>query len=65
MPVSEGFEKKKIEGSPIETLLTTNTVPLNKKAAACSKMKVVSVAEILGEAIKRVYFSKSVSSLFV
>jgi ribose-phosphate pyrophosphokinase len=64
-PVLSGDATKKIEDSPIETLLTTNTVPLNKKAAACSKMKVVSVAEILGEAIKRVYFSKSVSSLFV
>ena len=64
-PVLSGNAPKKIEDSPIETLLTTNTVPLNKKAAACSKIKVVSVAEILGEAIKRVYFSKSVSSLFI
>jgi ribose-phosphate pyrophosphokinase len=64
-PVLSGDAPKKIEDSPIETLLTTNTVPLNKKAAACSKIKVVSVAEILGEAIKRVYFSKSVSSLFI
>ena len=64
-PVLSGDAPKKIEASPIETLLTTNTVPLNKKAAACSKIKVVSVAEILAEAIKRVYFSKSVSSLFI
>ena len=64
-PVLSGDAPKKIEDSPIETLLTTNTVPLNKKAAACSKIEVVSVAEILGEAIKRVYFSKSVSSLFI
>ncbi len=64
-PVLSGGATQKIAESPIETLLTTNTVPLNKEASECPKIKVVSVAEILGEAIKRVYFSKSVSSLFV
>jgi ribose-phosphate pyrophosphokinase len=56
---------KRIEKSSIESLVVTNTIPLNQKASECSKIKVVSVAEILGEAIKRVYFSKSISSLFV
>ena len=56
---------KKVEESPIESLVVTNTIPLGQKSSKCSKVEVVSVAEILGEAIKRVYFSKSVSSLFV
>ncbi len=64
-PVLSGNSIKRIEKSPIESLVVTNTIPLNKKASECSKIKVVSVAEILGEAIKRVYFSKSISSLFV
>ena len=64
-PVLSGDATKRIEESPIESLVVTNTIPLNKKDSQCSKIKVVSVAEILGEAIRRVYFSKSVSSLFV
>jgi len=64
-PVLSGNAIKRIEKSPIESLVVTNTIPLNQKASECSKIKVVSVAEILGEAIKRVYFSKSISSLFV
>ncbi len=64
-PVLSGNATKRIEESPIESLVVTNTIPLNKKGSQCSKIEVVSVAEILGEAIRRVYFSKSVSSLFV
>ncbi|UCE34136.1 MAG: ribose-phosphate pyrophosphokinase [Deltaproteobacteria bacterium] len=64
-PVLSGNATKKIEASSIKSLLTTNTVPLSREASKCPKIDVVSVAEILGEAIKRVYFSKSVSSLFV
>ncbi len=64
-PVLSGNAVKKVEESPIESLVVTNTIPLGQKSSKCSKVEVVSVAEILGEAIKRVYFSKSVSSLFV
>jgi ribose-phosphate pyrophosphokinase len=64
-PVLSGNATKKIEESSIKSLLTTNTVPLSREASKCPKIDVVSVAEIFGEAIKRVYFSKSVSSLFV
>lgn len=64
-PVLSGNAVKKVEGSPIESLVVTDTIQPNQKTLECSKIKVVSVAEILGEAIKRVYFSRSVSSLFV
>jgi ribose-phosphate pyrophosphokinase len=64
-PVLSGDAAKRIEESPIETLVVTNTIPLSQGSSQCSKIEVISVAEILGEAIKRVYFSKSVSSLFV
>jgi len=64
-PVLSGDAAKRIEESPIETLVVTNTIPLSQESSQCSKIEVISVAEILGEAIKRVYFSKSVSSLFV
>jgi len=64
-PVLSGDAIKRIEESTIEALVVTNTIPLSRKATRCPKISVVSVAEILGEAIKRVYFSKSISSLFV
>jgi len=64
-PVLSGNAMKRIEESPIESLVVTNTIQLDQETLECSKIKVVSVAEILGEAIKRVYFSRSVSSLFV
>ncbi len=64
-PVLSGNAVKKVEESPIESLVVTNTIPVGQKSSKCSKVEVISVAEILGEAIKRVYFSKSVSSLFV
>lgn len=64
-PVLSGDAMKRIKESPIESLVVTNTIPLGQKSSECSKIEVISVAEILGEAIKRVYLSKSVSSLFV
>jgi len=64
-PVLSGDAVERIADSPIESLVVTNTIPLSRKASESSKIKVISVAEILGEAIKRVYFSRSVSSLFV
>jgi ribose-phosphate pyrophosphokinase len=64
-PVLSGDAAQRIADSPIESLVVTNTIPLSRKASESAKIKVISVAEILGEAIKRVYFSRSVSSLFV
>jgi ribose-phosphate pyrophosphokinase len=64
-PVLSGNATEKIEQSSIKSLLTTNTVPLGRECSGSPKIDVVSVAEIFGEAIKRVHFSKSVSSLFV
>lgn len=64
-PVLSGSSIKKIEASAIDNLVVTNTIPLNDKARNCSKIMVLSVAELLGETIKRIYNSNSVSTLFV
>jgi len=53
-----------LEKSEIEQLVVTNTIPLGEKTA-CRKIRVLSVANLLGEAIKRIHFNDSVSSLFV
>ena len=63
-PVLSGPAIDRLEKSGIEQLVVTNTIPLGEKAA-CKKIQVLSVAGLLGEAIKRIHFNDSVSSLFV
>lgn len=55
----------RIQSSPLEALLVTNTTPLEEKMARCDKLKPLSVAPLLGEAIRRIHVKSSVSSLFV
>jgi ribose-phosphate pyrophosphokinase len=64
-PVLSGAAIEKIEKSPLECLIVTDTIPLNAAAQACSKIMVLSVAELFGEAIRRINEGSSVSSLFV
>jgi len=63
-PVLSGPSIERLEKSEVEQLVVTNTIPLGEKAA-CRKIRVLSVANLLGEAIKRIHFNDSVSSLFV
>ncbi len=62
--VLSGPAIERLEKSQIEELVVTNTVPLGEKSL-CRKIRVLSVAPLLGEAIKRIHFQDSVSSLFV
>jgi ribose-phosphate pyrophosphokinase len=62
--VLSGPAIERLEKSAIEELVITNTIPLGAKSA-CRKLRVLSVAGLLGEAIKRIHFQDSVSSLFV
>lgn len=55
----------RLNESPIEQVLTTNTTPLEEKLARCDKLRPLSVAALLGEAIRRIHQNSSVSSLFV
>ena len=64
-PVLSGPAIDRIEASPIDHLVVTNTIPLGERARACGKITVLSVAELLGETVKRIYQSDSVSTLFV
>jgi ribose-phosphate pyrophosphokinase len=62
--VLSGQAIAKIEKSPLEKVIVTNTIPLNTAAQACAKIVVLSVAELFGEAIRRINEGSSVSSLF-
>ncbi|TSA06417.1 MAG: ribose-phosphate pyrophosphokinase [Deltaproteobacteria bacterium] len=64
-PVLSGPAIKRIEASPISKLIVTDTIPLGPEAQKCRKIEVLSVAELLGEAIQRIHNEDSVSSLFV
>ena len=64
-PVLSGPAIKRIDESPLRELVVTDTIPLRPDAVQCSKLKVVSVAALLGEAIRRINNEESVSSLFV
>lgn len=55
----------RIEESAIENLIVTDSIPLQPETKGCKKIKVLTVANLLGEAIKRTHLNDSVSSLFV
>jgi ribose-phosphate pyrophosphokinase len=55
----------RINASPIEKVWVTDTLALNEKARASLKVEQLSLAVLLGEAIRRIHEGASVSSLFV
>ncbi len=63
-PILSGSAYEMIESSSLKELVVTDTIPL-KQEKAKTKIKVLSVAPLLGEAIKRIHENRSVSSLFV
>ncbi len=63
--VLSGPAIERLEKSPIDKMIVTNTIPLSAAAAACDKIVVLSVARLLGQAIKSIHEETSVSSLFV
>jgi ribose-phosphate pyrophosphokinase len=63
--VLSGPAIERIRDSVIEEVLITDTIPLRGDAMKVPRFKVLSVSRLLGEAIKRIHNSDSVSSLFV
>ncbi len=63
-PVLSGPAIQRLVESPIEELVVTNTIQLSPEAKACSKIRQLSVAKLLAEAIRRIHHNDSVSSLF-
>ena len=64
-PVLSGPAVDRIEASPLESLVVTDTIPLSARALASGKIKTLSISELVGEAIIRSYRGDSVHSLFV
>ncbi len=63
--VLSGNAVEKVNNSVLEELIVTNTIPLDSKKEKCKKLTVLSIATLIGEAIKRIHEESSVSSLFV
>lgn len=64
-PVLSGPAVERISKSELKSLVVTNSIPLRADALACDKIKVLSVSELLADAIRRIHNEDSVSSLFV
>lgn len=64
-PVLSGPAIDRLNASNIKSLVVTNSIPLNGKAKECEKIKVLSVSELLGDAISRIHYDDSVSNLFI
>ncbi|MGV8059463.1 MAG: ribose-phosphate pyrophosphokinase [Smithellaceae bacterium] len=64
-PVLSGPALDRIEGSDIKEVVVTDTIPLSERAVNCSRIKVLSVSGLLSEAVRRIYYNDSVSSLFI
>jgi ribose-phosphate pyrophosphokinase len=62
--VLSGPAVERISSSALEEVVVTDTIPLKPAAVASGKFKVLTVSRLLGEAIKRIHNSDSVSSLF-
>ncbi len=63
--ILSGPALERISASELDQVLITNTTPLEEKLAKCDKLRPLSVAPLLGEAIRRIHQDSSVSSLFV
>jgi ribose-phosphate pyrophosphokinase len=64
-PVLSGHAIERIERSPLAKLIVTDSLPLAKEKLAGGKIEVLSIAELLGRAIKNIHDETSVTSLFV
>jgi ribose-phosphate pyrophosphokinase len=64
-PVLSGAAIERIKASDLDELVVTDTIPLSDEARACDRIRVVSIASLLAETMRRISNEESVSSLFV
>ena len=63
--IFSGPSVDRLKGTPIEEILVTNTVAMNGNVEKIGKIKVVSVASIIGEALRSIFSDDSVSEIFM
>jgi ribose-phosphate pyrophosphokinase len=63
--IFSGEALDRLMASPIKSVAVTNTIAMRDDVQACPKIRTLSIAPLLSEAIRRIYTSDSISSLFV
>ncbi|MCB9556435.1 MAG: ribose-phosphate pyrophosphokinase [Deltaproteobacteria bacterium] len=63
--VLSGPAPERLAASCLEEIIVTDTIPLRKEVRALPNLTVLSVARLIGEAVKRIHHGDSISSLFV
>ena len=63
-PVLSGPAIQNIAGSNLDSLVVTDTIPLNEKAKSCNSIRQLSMAKLLAESIRRVSNEESISAMF-
>jgi ribose-phosphate pyrophosphokinase len=64
-PVLSGPAVDRIAKSELDEIVVTDTIPLNPAAKACTRIRQLSVAELLAETLRRINDAESVSSLYL
>ena len=64
-PVFSSPAVERIAASSLDEVLVTDSIPLAEDALKCSKIRQLSLAQLLGKAMRRIHNSESVSSLFI
>jgi ribose-phosphate pyrophosphokinase len=64
-PVLSGPALDRIRQSNLNEVIVTDTIPLSDEAKTCKHIKVLSVAGLLSQAVRRIYYNESVHSLFI
>ena len=64
-PVLSGGAIANLEASVLDELVVTDTIPLSKAARACDRIRQLTVADLLGETIRRIHEDESVSSVYM
>jgi ribose-phosphate pyrophosphokinase len=63
-PVLSGKALENLNNSELDELVVTDTIPLTKEAEACGKIRVLTMANLLAESVRRVSNEESISALF-
>ncbi|HCI87963.1 MAG TPA: ribose-phosphate pyrophosphokinase, partial [Gammaproteobacteria bacterium] len=63
-PILSGPAIENIEGSALDSLVVTDTIPLSDAAKQCSRIRQLSMAKLLAESIRRVSNEESISAMF-
>ncbi|HPC04611.1 MAG TPA: ribose-phosphate pyrophosphokinase [Syntrophales bacterium] len=64
-PVLSGPAITRIMASNLKEIIATDTIPLRGEAISCERIRILTIAGLLSEAIRRIYYNESVSSLFI